>query len=154
MKAGPCIVNAIPCHIPFIAGNIREADKDELWASACLSPESALWKSLGSSAVAWTGLYDSIPVCMFGVASGSDLAGVGIPWMIGTNDLDRLAFAFLRRNKSKVQEMLDIFPRLMNYVDERNVRAIRWLAWLGFKIGEPVPYGPYQMPFRPFEMET
>jgi hypothetical protein len=152
MIKGPLIVNAMPCHIPFIAGSIREADKSELWAAACLSPEAALWKSLSSSSMAWTGLYDSLPVCMFGVASGSELAGVGLPWMIGTQELDRLAITFLRRNKSKIQEMLDIYPRLMNYVDDRNKKAIRWLKWLGFIIGEPVPFGPFNMPFRPFEM--
>lgn len=146
------VVTSIPCHIPYIVANIRKEDEQELWASACLTPMQALWKSYTASKISWTGVYDSKPVCMFGVATGSDLAGVGIPWMIGTQDLDHLAFAFLRRNKSKVKEMLTIYPRLMNYVDERNERAIKWLAWLGFKIGQPTPFGPFNMPFRPFEM--
>ena len=154
MIKGPLIVHALPCHIPSIAREIREADRQELWAAACLTPEQALWKSLAASSVAWTGLYDSIPVCMFGVAGGSELSGVGMPWMIGTKLVDRYAVQFLRRNKAKVREMLDLYPQLLNYVDARNTRAIRWLKWLGFKLGNPVPYGPYSMPFLSFEMRA
>lgn len=150
MNKGPLIVNSLPCHVPFVAENVRDADRDELWAAACLTPEQALSKSMECSTLAWTGLYDNVPVCMFGVSEGSALAGVGIPWMIGTKLVDKYATQFLRRNKGKVQEMLNVYPLLMNYVDVRNTRAIRWLRWLGFEIGASIPFGPYNMPFRPF----
>ena len=150
----PSIIPATEDHIPCIAEGIREADREELWALALLSPKDALVLSLKESAIAWTGLADQTPVCMFGVAAASTLSDTGRPWMLSSALVDRYAFAFLRRNKQKVQEMLQMFPYLENYIDCRNTRAIRWLKWLGFQFDTPTPYGVFGMPFFRFWMEA
>lgn len=146
------IVPALPCHAELIAENVREADRRELWAAACKTPADVMNQALDRSVLAWTGFIDGNPVCMFGVTPGAPLSGCGIPWMVGTKHLDRYATLFLRRCRPVVEEMLDGYDLLHNYVDNRNVRAIHWLKWLGFTMGEPEPYGPFRMPFRAFEM--
>ncbi|MNC81827.1 hypothetical protein D3C75_1350850 [compost metagenome] len=48
--------------------------------------------------------------------------------------------------------MLERHPTLTNYVDARNLAAIRWLQWLGFRMDSPVPYGPHRLTFRQFHL--
>jgi hypothetical protein len=44
------------------------------------------------------------------------------------------------------------FARLSNYVDARNHISRRWLAWLGFTLEPPAPYGVARLPFHKFHM--
>jgi len=119
-----------------------------------MKPQEALEKSFKMSLLCWTGLLDDVPICMFGCAEASMLFKVGRPWLIGTNDIDRCATAFLRRNKRKVKEMLDCFDRLENFVEKTNTRSIEWLLWLGFEFGDPEPMGVFKKDFIKFWMEA
>lgn len=152
MPVKPEIVIANAAHIPVIAAHVRLADRDELYASAMVSPQEALEQSFSISKMAWTGLIDGVPVCMFGVAPVSVLSTVGRPWMIGTDHLDRHPFVFLRRCRGCVETMRMCFDRLENHVDARNIRAIQWLTWLGFELDKPEPRGPFGLPFIRFGM--
>ena len=143
------IIRAAPEHIVAIAPRVREADAREL-ASLLLSPERALRTSLRTALAAWTGIVDGVPVCMFGVSPGEMTEGR--PWMIGTADLDAVAVIFLRRCRLQVARMLQIRPVLVNYVSADNARAIEWLAWLGFTIEGPIPWGPRGALFHRFSM--
>jgi hypothetical protein len=148
------IVPAKPEHIPHIAANVREADKQEIYDFALMQPQEALEKSLRASRVASTGMADGVPVCMFGVAGGSLLSTVGHPWMIGTHDIHKYAKQFLRRDRLIIKHMLMHFSKLENYVEESNVRAVEWLGRLGFQFDEPRPMGPFGKPFMRFYMEA
>jgi hypothetical protein len=105
-----------------------------------------------AASAAWTWLVDGAPVCMFGV-SPSVLQGVGMPWMIGTTSLERHAMAFLRQCRPYLEEMSTEYVFLSNFVDVRNMTAIRWLKWLGFKLDKPQPTGPFGLPFHRFQMK-
>ncbi|RAU21077.1 hypothetical protein CU669_15080 [Paramagnetospirillum kuznetsovii] len=147
------VVTAEAWHIPYIVVGMREADRDEVWASSHALPIDALERSLSASTMAWTGMVDGIPVCMFGVAPRSLLDGrVGAPWMLGTYEVERHSKAFLRRNKAYVAQMLEAYPVLENHVDVRHGISIKWLQWLGFTIGPVAPHGPDDMPFHKFTM--
>jgi hypothetical protein len=142
-------------HVPAIASNMREADREELRSAWCMTPLDCMFHGLRYSEKTWTGLIDGVPVCMFGCVPASILGNVGRPWMVGTNSLDKYPLVFLRRCKREgcLAEMLERFDRLENYVDVRNKRAIQWLMWLGFDIRQPPELiGPYKLPFFRFEM--
>jgi len=144
------VVPAIAGHIAPIAAHMRQADRDEVWASSLNEPETALSASLAASPLAWTGLVDGIPVCMFGAAAAAMLASRGCPWLLGTAAVEDHAVAFLRRNRAQVRLMLEVFGTLANHVDSRNTVSRRWLEWLGFTIHPAKPYGPLGLPFHPF----
>ena len=149
------LVQADADHIPAIAANVREADRDELRAAWCMTPLDCMFHGLEYSVKAWTGLIDGEPVCMFGCVPASTLGNVGRPWMVGTNSLDTHPLVFLRRCKRSgcLREMRERFDVLTNFVDVRNTRAIEWLIWLGFEVWiDPVELGPYKLPFLRFEM--
>ena len=94
------------------------------------------------------------PVCIFGLSPACIVLGQGSPWLLGTDEVERYAFAFLRRNKAMVRRWLDITPVLENWVDARNHGSIRWLRWLNFTIHAPSPYGRMGLPFHRFDMRA
>lgn len=135
-----------------LAAAIREADRDEIWRSSASEPEEALTRALRLSDVVWTGRYDGDLVCMFGVSPVSIVTGVGSPWMLGTDLVERYARPFLRANKAYLDQMLGRYQVLENYVDTENEAAIRWLEWLGFEMSTPEAHGPFGHLFHKFEM--
>lgn len=143
---------ATPEDVAELAVSVREPDRKEIWRSSATSPEAALRRALKVSDVVWTGRYDGDLVCMFGVAPVSIITGVGSPWMVGTDLIEKHARPFLRANKTYIGHMLRKYPTLMNYADTENVVAVRWLEWLGFEMNTPKPYGPFGALFHKFEM--
>jgi len=148
------VVAAIAEHIAPIAAHMRQADRDEVWASSLSEPEAALRISLAASPLAWTGLVDGVPVCMFGAAASTLLASRGCPWLLGTDAVETHAIAFLRRNRAQVRLMLAVFGTLANHIDSRNIVSRRWLEWMGFTIHPAEPHGPLGLPFHPFSLES
>lgn len=141
--------------VSFIAKNIREADRQEVWAASHMTPFQALKISfLISRDIVFTGLADGVPVCIFGVKPPSMLGTVAVPWLIGTDDIPLHSRTFLRESKKFVEGLKERFPVMENYVDARNVEAVRWLQWVGFSVYYPKPYGPDNLPFHRFVMEA
>lgn len=136
-----------------VASRPRSADVEELWAAGRLTPLEAV--QMGQRfGEAYIGMVDGEPVCAFGVTPISALSGLGAPWMVGSTALDAHFRGFLRGCGPVVRAMLSQWPRLVNYVDARNLRAVKWLKWLGFIILPPVPYGHDGLPFHPFIKEA
>lgn len=147
------IVHILPAkvsHISCIAAKVRPDDQRELWDFACVSPAQAMYHGLNQSRIAKTGFINGEAVAMFGVNTVSAVSGVGRVWMIGTTLLDKYAMTFLRRCKPEVEEMFSDYKRLENYIDARNVKAIAWLRWLSFEMGDPEPMGIFKTPFIKF----
>lgn len=138
--------------IDLMLPHIREPDIAEMWAAGRYTPEYALRQGLAQSDATWTGIVNDEIVCMFGVSAGSILGGIGVPWMIGTHAIDRHAASFVRHSRGALLMMQSRYEYLVNFVDDRNEAAKRWLGWLGFTIEEPRPFGPYRLPFRLFWM--
>lgn len=138
-----------------IVANIREDDRRECMAQTLLQPADALAFVMRSAVRAWVGLVDGQHACIFGV-SRSSLSTLewGTPWLIGTPLIERHERAFLRRNKAYISEFKTIFPKMENWVDMRNEKAVRWLAWLGFKIHDAEPHGPLGRLFHRFTLEA
>ncbi len=137
-----------------VASRLRLADRHEVWAWGMMTPETAVLTCMRTADMAKVGLADGVPVCVFGVGPASILSGIGSPWLLGTDDVDRHAVAFLRGSRVWLDQMLERYSRLANWVDCRNEVSIRWLSWLGFHMLEPEPFGPFALPFRRFTMEV
>lgn len=145
------IVPATDMHVAELAPRMRAADVREIEAALGVAPLAALAMSLRRSTEAWAGTVDGAVACVFGVGPLSLLGGEGCPWLLGSELVERSAFAFARRNRAMVARWLATYPVLRNHVDARNIKAIRWLGWLGFEVKPPVPYGVSRLPFHPFE---
>ena len=147
------VIQAVAANGDEMAANMREADRDEVWAAAHVTPKQAVRHSLLGSRDSQAGLVDGRTVCLFGVGSSTAL-GYGVPWMLATDELERHQVAFLRRCRGAVEEMRRDYVMLRNWVDARNEKAIKWLGWLGFEVHDPEPFGIDQLPFHMFEMRN
>jgi len=147
------IIPATHEHAQYIAERVREHDFNELVVQTLEHPYYTMLRGMAANPEkAMTGMIDGNPVCMWGVTSAGMILNVGIPWMVGTNHLDENAGTFLRRCRKPVMALLDGYDMLVNYVDARNVRAIGWLKFCGFKVNDPEPYGFTGLPFHKFWM--
>ena len=139
--------------IDAIAPRLREADRLEVEACTTLDMHEALSTASRSSAAVWTIDIDGEPAGIFGAVPFSLLGGVGCPWLLGTDALERAPSTLTRQGRRYIRRMLAMFPELSNFVDVRNEKSIRWLRALGFHIEiKPTPYGLYGMPFYRFEL--
>lgn len=145
------IIPAEYSHIVGIADDVRPEDKAELWATNYSSPERTMKLGLDVSSRAFTGMVDDVPVCMWGVVTDSVIFRSGIPWMVCSKGVERVAKTFLKESKPLMVKLCDGYDRLDNYVDARNTRTMGWLKWMGFEFSEePEPYGVLQVPFYKF----
>src|SRR5690606_34030015 len=114
-----------------LAPNLREEDVQEILHASGLSPLHGLIHSFrpGTTlAVVWG---DEV-VALFG--HSGDPGEVGYPWMLASPALSKIRKSFLRECRRHVQEMLDIYGYLTNFVWAHNTVHIKWLQWLGFEI--------------------
>jgi hypothetical protein len=144
------LVPAQPQHIAAVAARARQADIDVLWAQARSTPARCLVLGLQRARVAYTALIGDAPVAMFGVTP--DGPSEGVPWLVGTTALSSPAVQreLLRLSRPMVDGWMAEFALLFNSVDDRNTSAKRWLRWLGFTLGDPVPTGCDGELFCPF----
>lgn len=138
--------------IEAIASAARSADRAEIEEGCGQSVAGALAIGLRASVAAHVISWNGDILAAFGDVSHSPCAGIGIPWLVSTVAIERHPRAFLRACRPLLNLMLARHPTLANYVDARNVVAIRWLEWLGFTMSSPTPYGPNGLLFRQFHM--
>lgn len=147
------VVPATQEHIEQMLPHVRQADLDEFAAINGWDARRVLETGVRTSSFSSAGLVNGRVVTIFGVAPKSILGGYGIPWLVGTDELERNQFAFLRRCRNAVNEMQALYPYLENYVDERNHVAKAWLHWLGFRLDDAAAYGVLDLRFHRFSME-
>lgn len=139
--------------IRFIALNMRQADVDEVWASHHHLPYEALmtgWELSHSSTIVTV---NSEPCVMIGLVIHDILSGSGVPWLLGTEGALKYKRNFLTQVPAVIDEMLNVCPRLFNYVHAENRVSINWLRRIGFTIDDPEPHGAAQELFHRFHLE-
>jgi hypothetical protein len=142
-----------PGDAELLAPRLREADIAEILAASNMTPLQALESGAKNSMLSWTATIDDEIICMLGVTPISLLNGIGCPWLLGSNLIDKHAGAFIKTSAAYIPRMLEVFPHLFNLVDARNKKAIRWLKRAGFLVHEPIEHGPHNMMFHPFEIK-
>lgn len=141
--------------IGHVAAHLRQADRQELAAIHGDEPvQSVLASSVLCSSIAWTWVINGQPAAIFGVAPTSLLEGQGAPWMLATDAVFQCPGTLVREGRRYVRRMLELFPHLVNYVDARNERSVRWLARVGFTISPAARMGRNGELFHRFEMKA
>ena len=149
VKFGP----PTPEAIQFIADNMREADRIEVWASGRYTPLEALELSIKRSKKSVIVYGDGVPLTALGIVLRGLLSDVGIPWLLSAEQALKYRKQFLKLSPPVIEEMLDICPKLVNHVHIDNKLSIRWLKWLGFAIEDPEPIGTTGELFHRFHIE-
>lgn len=135
--------------IERIARDMRQGDKDEIWASNHLAPVDAIRIGMQNSVYCRV-IENGSPIAMFGICPVTIIGDHAVIWMLGTNGLDKIKIKFLRNCRAYIDTMLAMYDYLDNYVDVRNTKSIAWLKFLGARFDEPRPYGAENMMFQHF----
>ena len=137
-------------HVLELAETMRLEDQAEVWASAHYTPWDALVASIGFTDETYTGLADGHVLCIFGAGKMTLTSDTAYPWMLSSFLVEKHMRAWARGSKLAFNFMTRDVDHLKNYVDARYTVAVRWLAWLGFTIHDPEPFGIEQLPFHAF----
>lgn len=143
------VVPVEPGHVDHVAAHMRQTDVDEVRSASGLEPLPALQRSVAVSAYVRTVLLEGQPVAIGGAAPHHG-AGIGVPWLLGTDAFTARPRVAVEIGRAEVRRMLELYPTLHNFVAVGNAPSIRWLGWLGFRIHEPIPYGVEGKYFHPF----
>nr|WEM05536.1 internal virion protein [Ralstonia phage BOESR1] len=134
----------------ILAQTMREEDIEECRLTLGLSAEQSLLLSfrLGET---FTIQWGDEVVAMFGHYGAPGIYGV--PWMLASPLLPKIAKSFLKECRVYVQALLEVYGHLENYVWVENGVHVKWLQWLGFEFDRPAPYGIEDQLFQRFYMK-
>jgi len=141
-------------HIEHVACHMRQSDRDEVMASVGMYPLPALMMSVTDSNRTYAMLTDDgTPFVLFGVAPLAGHPGVGVPWLLATDDVVNNRIFCLKTSLRYVKEFLEDYEILLNFVDVRNRLSIEWIKWCGFQIADyRHEFGVGKLPFLQFSM--
>lgn len=139
--------------IKFVADNMRDFDVAEVLAAGSESVHQSLVDSVELSKTAVAVSHDGVTILIFGLVKPSLISKSGVIWMLGANQSLNYKRELMVYTRRVIKEMLNECDELYNYVHDENKVSIKWLKALGFTMGEPEPYGPYDALFRRFYMK-
>jgi len=148
-KDGPlCVRESILEDILFLRNNLRKEDIAEVWAAGHQSPEEALLISYTFSTVRNTLTLNDEPIAMFGLIPDNENNEEANIWFLGSEKVSSSPKSFLKACKFFIEAMLEMFPKLYNYVDARYEKSVRWLRWCGAEVYGPQSFGADKLPFH------
>jgi hypothetical protein len=86
----------------------------------------------------WSGYIDDKLVCCWGLIPPSVFSDTAYLWMYNTESLAEHQFVFVRRSQIEVERMLTRYGRIVGHCVTENVKAQRWLRWLGAEFDAPL----------------
>ena len=149
------ILEATQQHIDDLRAHIRADDRLECWAAYGMDATEAIQTSFNISTLCWAAVRAGRCLAVFGVspADGSWFSRtLGVPWLLGSEELSRLPLALMRVSRWCVPLMLERYDELVNYVMPGNTISLGWLKRLGATIESPAPYGVYGADFHRFTL--
>ena len=132
------IIKSTLDHASYLQHHLRHTDVRE-----CMIHGSTPWRALHTplsikTAKTWTGIYQEIPVCMFGTVPLVEEHDIktALIWMLGTNTLNKEWRKFLRLSRSVSEYLVEGYDLVENVVPIDHTKTIQWLSWLGFAFGD------------------
>lgn len=151
MHTAPETPPAITIHFPNpealqrIAGNLSQADRDELAAAGHTDPHKVITEAVAGSREAWIARWSGEPQAVFGVTDYARDGRFGVPWMLSTGTGHQHAREFMELSRNAVAAWSPMYMALANVVSEAHPTAHAWLKALGF-----VPVATHDVHGHPF----
>lgn len=125
-------------------------DRDDFAAMAAGDLLDRMDVLVQRSRMPWCGLTADGPICVGGVVQINPI--VGVPWMFTNVLVARHRIFYARASRRVTERMKDKYSLLFGFEPEGHTKELRWLAWLGFSLHEPLlmRVGQRSMMMRPF----
>ena len=137
----------------YLGYAMREEDRAEVKASGGYTPEAAALRSIQASTEAWAAEWDGEIVACWGVVELNPLTRYGVVWALTGKLVEAHPKLFYKGSKEVVRDLRTRYSLLVNAVDARYARALRWVERLGFEVGESRSYGVEGRPFHPIALK-
>lgn len=139
--------------VVVLSTTMREDDVAELEALE-LTPTEALLTSWGRSTMSASMVLGGELAAMLGVwpvaaaatALGEEVWGI---WLLSGEPVNRHKESFMQASVAILRALVQRYGTLVQMVDARYTKSVRWGQRLGFEVFPAVPYGPRGMPFHP-----
>lgn len=119
----------------IISDGVRDADALEC-KRAGFSVEKGITRSFELSTVCRVAVLDGKIIAIWGV--GGDIIGtMGRPWLFTAPGIEKYPLWMVKEGRKQVGEMLELYGRLLNFVDAEYAGALAFVKILGFSVGEP-----------------
>ena len=135
-SGGLRMVSPESAHVDALLRLMVPRDLAAFAALGAEDPALVIKGGIAASTYGWCAVEGNEPLCIGGVVPQTLLSDVGRPWMIAQPGLRRHKKALLRESRARLVEIRRRFAVLRNYVADDYPESLRWLAWLGFRIGE------------------
>jgi len=134
---GVSVVWPEPWHAGALVRLMAERDIGAFVALGVEDPVATIDAGVRASTYAWCALEGDDPLCIGGVVpDGALLGDVGRPWMVSQPALARHPKRLLRESRGQLAVIRRQYPVLTNFVSCDYPKSLRWLAWLGFAVGD------------------
>jgi hypothetical protein len=143
---------ATAAHAEELAPHLRAEDVAEIRAADGTEPLPALLTSVDVSDEVWAVRFNGELALIFGVMPYDSKGGgrVGVAWMVPSAIIERHPAAFWRLSREMLPWLLERWDALINAIDVRHEKALRWAKRLGMKLDAPAPFGEAKLDFRSF----
>lgn len=92
---------------------------------------------LRQSPIVWESSVNGEGACIWGMIPPSLMSDRAYIWLYTTDVADKHTFILVRQSRLMIEEMFKEYPILVGYCNIEDLRAIRWLKWLGAEFGHP-----------------
>lgn len=145
---------SLPGDAEELGSVLSPSDRLEAWLATGRPPEEALIRSAEQSCLCWSIVLDGQLAAMAGAGSAG-YPGLGVPWLLSTTRIADRSLGVARKLVWCRDRILEVFPRLVNFVYAGNPTAVGLVKGLGFTVADrPEPYGWCGAPFYRFQMEV
>ncbi len=127
-----------------LAPRLRPEEIAEVLAADGMEPLQALLESVSVSQEAYAVRLNGEVAFIFGVMlvdESPDCGRIGAAWLLSSGLVDRYPVTFWRISKNMLPWLLERWDALINAIDVRHTKAIRWAKRLGIPLREPAPFG-------------
>lgn len=135
---------------------IREDDEREALASSGSRFPEIVFEAVTRSAEVYAVRFDGELAAIYGVVDAPEastfLCRVGYVWMLTTEVVEAKPITFWRESRPRLVDLLRRWDVLINAIDCRYERAIRWGERLGFRFAPPAPFGHEGRDFQIFSV--
>jgi hypothetical protein len=136
------VISIVPATVDHARAIVlRPGDAAEI-AALGVTQEEGLRTSLERAVWADAYLVDGEVAAILGCGFSSLLGGHATPWLITGVPIERVRKSFAKLAKARIAELHAQYGTLVNYVHADYRASLRFMAWLGFVVGEPQPVGP------------
>ena len=121
-----------------IAPRLRPEDVREVRTLTGRLPEEVLMRDFGRRGCEYyTGRAapDAPPCVIFGVRPDLVWTSAGVVWLLATPEAGASARAIMRESRAWLDAWAERFSLLHNIVDLRNIKHVRWIELMDFKLG-------------------